>query len=322
MPRQARLDSPGTLHHVIVRGIEKRNIVDDTYDRENMVSRLGVLAEETNTSVYAWALMSNHMHILLKSGSHGLSQFMRRFLTGWAITYNIRHRRHGHLFQNRYKSIVCDEDAYFQELVRYIHLNPLRAMMVKSVYELDRYPWCGHSAIMGRKKMEWQEVDYVLSWFGKRKNNARKAYRRYVQDGSEDGHRDDLVGGGLVRTLGGWSQVVSLRKSKDTVLCDKRILGRDEFVERIITEADKRIRGQISINERKINAKKKIIKVCSKEGVSIEELNGGSRRGKISAIRKQLAMELVRGYGLTLAEAARQLGVSTSAISKIFERSK
>ena len=126
----------------------------------------------------------------------------------------------------------------------------------------------------------------------------------------------------MVHTLGGWSQVVSLRKSKDTVLCDERILGRDEFVERIITEADKRIRGQISINERKINAKKKIIKVCSKEGVSIEELNGGSRRGKISAIRKQLAMELVRGYGLTLAEAARQLGVSTSAISKIFERSK
>jgi putative transposase len=320
MPRQARLDSPGTLHHVIIRGIEKRNIVDDKYDRSNMVSRLGELAEETKTGIYAWALMSNHMHILVKSGPHGLSQFMRRLLTGYAITYNIRHRRHGHLFQNRYKSIVCDEDAYFQELVRYIHLNPLRAKMVKSMSALDRYPWCGHSAIMGRKKVEWQEIDYVLSWFGKRKTIARKAYLQYVKDGIEDGRRDDLVGGGLVRTLGGWSQVLSLRKSKDKVLCDERILGRDEFVESIIAEADKRIIGQISINERKIKAKKKILDVCSKEGVSIEELKGGSRRGRHSEVRAKLAMEFVRDYGLTLAETARQLGVSTSAISKIFER--
>jgi REP element-mobilizing transposase RayT len=131
MPRQARLDSPGTLHHVIIRGIEKKDIVQDKYDRKIMVTRLGDLAVETKTNIYAWALMSNHMHILLKSGPEGLSLFMRRLLTGYAITYNIRYKRNGHVFQNRYKSIVCDEDAYFQELVRYIHLNPLRAKMVK-----------------------------------------------------------------------------------------------------------------------------------------------------------------------------------------------
>ena len=101
MPRQARLDSPGTLHHVIVRGIEKRDIVNDEYDRKRLVSRLGDLAEETKTSVYAWVLMSNHMHILLKSGPAGLSRFMRRLLTGYAVTYNIRHKRHGHVFHCR-----------------------------------------------------------------------------------------------------------------------------------------------------------------------------------------------------------------------------
>ena len=94
MPRQARLDSPGTLHHVIVRGIEKKDIVNDKYDRKNMVSRLGELAEETKTNVYAWGLMSNHIHILLNSGPEVLSQYMRRLLTGYAITYNIRHKRH------------------------------------------------------------------------------------------------------------------------------------------------------------------------------------------------------------------------------------
>jgi len=245
---------------------------------------------------------------------------MRRLLTGYAITYNIRHRRHGHLFQNRYKSIVCDEDVYFQELVRYIHLNPLRAKMVKSMSELDRYPWCGHSAIMGRKKREWQDIDYVLSWFGKNGDNAIKIYRKYVKEGIEEGRRDDLVGGGLIRTLGGWSQVLSLRKSKDKVLSDERILGQDDFVERVIGEADKRIKAQISINERKVDAEKKIHEVCKRTGVNIEELKGGSRRGPLSELRARLAMELVRDYGLTLAETARQLGVSTSAVSQILIR--
>jgi REP element-mobilizing transposase RayT len=130
MPRQARLDAAGTLHHVIIRGIEKRRIVDDDQDRREFVSRLGKLASETGTSIYAWALMTNHAHILLSSGPAGLAKFMRRFLTGYAVSYNLRHRRHGHLFQNRYKSIVCDGERYFTELVRYIHLNPLRVKLV------------------------------------------------------------------------------------------------------------------------------------------------------------------------------------------------
>ena len=104
MPRKARLDTPGTLHHVIIRGIERRPIVDDDKDRENFVSRLGDLAAETETGIFAWTLMTNHAHILIKSGSLGLPNFMRRLLTGHAITYNLRHRRHGHLFQNRYPS--------------------------------------------------------------------------------------------------------------------------------------------------------------------------------------------------------------------------
>jgi len=102
MPRQARLDAPGTLHHVIIRGIEKRKIVDDKKDQNIFVERMGQIALDTDTTIYAWALMTNHAHILLKSGQQGLSTFMRRFLTGYAINYNKRHKRYGHLFQNRY----------------------------------------------------------------------------------------------------------------------------------------------------------------------------------------------------------------------------
>ena len=322
MPRQARLDSPGTLHHVIIRGIEKRRIVDDKVDRARLVQRMEDLSKETGTSVYAWSVMTNHAHILLKSGNRGLSYFMRRFLTGYAITYNIRHKRHGHLFQNRYKSIVCDEDAYFRELVRYIHLNPLRAKIVKTLSELDKYPWCGHSVIMGKKKRDWQDRNYVLRWFGKKEEEAKRVYRQYVKKGIIEGRREDLVGGGLVRTLGGWSQVLSLRKSKEKVLSDERILGGDKFVERILEEADEKIKYQLSIDERRIQAEKAIMEMCRKEGVKVEELRGGSRRGRLSGIRSRLAMDLVEKMGLPLAEAGRRLGVSTSAISKIMMRNK
>ena len=144
MPRGARLDAPGTLHHVIVRGIEKRKIVDDDDDRKNFVRRIGEVGLDTGTSIFAWALMDNHAHLLLKSGVAGLSAFMRRVLGGYAASYNRRHRQHGHLFQNRYNSIICEEDPYFKELVRYIHLNPLRAGVVDTLAKLDRYKWSGH----------------------------------------------------------------------------------------------------------------------------------------------------------------------------------
>ncbi len=102
MPRQARLDAPGTLHHVILRGLERGRIVADDADRAAFVARLGAVALATGTPLYAWALLPNHAHLLLRSGAQGLPQFMRRLLTGYALAYNRRHRRAGHLFQNRY----------------------------------------------------------------------------------------------------------------------------------------------------------------------------------------------------------------------------
>ena len=320
MPRQARLDAPGTLHHVIIRGIEKRKIVNDKYDRKDFVTRLGDLASDTKTEIYAWSLMSNHAHILLKSGPPGISKYMRRLLSGYAISYNLRHKRNGHLFQNRYKSIVCEEDAYFQELVRYIHLNPLRAKIVKDLSSLDRYPWCGHSVVMGKRKHEWQNVNYVLSWFGHKEGHARKAYREYVKDGLSDGKRPELVGGGLIRSLGGWSAVKSLRRSNEKVLSDERILGSGEFVGKLIEESDEKMKYQYSGDTQRKLAVKLIREVSDKEGINLKEMQLGSRRGRIPKIRSDLAYRLITEYGMTLAETGRQLGVSTSAISKILKR--
>jgi REP element-mobilizing transposase RayT len=320
MPRQARLDAPGTLHHVIVRGIEKRRIVSDVADRKNFLNRLGELSTDTKTIIYAWALMTNHAHILLRSSEMGLSAFMRRLLTGYAISYNRRHRRWGYLFQNRYKSIVCDEDAYFKELVRYIHLNPLRAKLVKSLTQLDRYRWSGHSVIMGNIKNDWQDRDYVLKYFDRKEGAARKAYRNYVLKAINEGRRPELVGGGLIRSMGGWSAVKAMRRSGDRELSDDRILGRGEFVERIIEEAEAQIKYQLPVKEHLYKIDKFISKICRSENVAIEALKAGSRSRKISKIRAQISIELVKNQGVSLAEVARRVGVSTSAISKIIKR--
>jgi len=321
MPRQARLDAPGTLHHVILRGIEKRQIIDDDNDRQNFLTRLGHLAEETQTAIYAWSLLANHAHLLLRSGPLGLPKFMRRFLTGYAVTYNLRHLRHGHLFQNRYHSIVCDEDVYFRELVRYIHLNPLRAHLVSTLLELDRYPWCGHAVLMGRIKYDWQDWKHALSWFGDREKDARRAYRKYMAEGAGQGRRPELVGGGLIKSYGGWSAVLSLRKTREEISGDQRILGTGDFVERVLSESGQLLRHRLSPAERCKKVETILNKECQKEGIELEELRMGSRRGKIPQVRSVIAQQLVRKLGMSLAEAARLLGVSTSAIFRIMQRS-
>jgi len=136
----------------MARGIERRKLFRDDKDRNSFLERLAIILEETQTQCYAWALIPNHFHILLRTGPTPLSKVMRRLMTGYAVTFNKRHRRSGYLFQNRYKSVVCEEDPYLLELIRYIHLNPLRAKLVQDLKELDKYPWTGHSAIIGRRK--------------------------------------------------------------------------------------------------------------------------------------------------------------------------
>jgi REP element-mobilizing transposase RayT len=201
MPRRARLDVPGTLHHVIVRGIEGRRIVNDVADRKNFVKRLGKLAVDAKTGIYAWTIMTNHAHILLRSSERGLSDFMRRLLTGYAVSYNRRHRRSG-----------------------------------------------------------------------------------------------------------------------ERELSDDRILGRGEFVERIIKEAEAKIKFQLPVSRSHQKINEYITKVCKNGKVSLDELKGGSRRKEVSGVRSRIAIELVKGHGVALAEVARRVGVSSSAISKILKR--
>ena len=317
MPRQARLDAPGTLHHVMIRGAEGEYIFQEDKDRQNFLSRLAQISEDTKARIVAWTLMSNHVHILMFSGPQGIAKFMRRLLTGYAIWYNRKYHRTGHLFQNRYKSIVCEEEPYLLELVRYIHLNALRAGMVKSMEELDRYPWSGHGVLIGRNKNDWQEREYVLRQFSETKGKAVRGYRKFMEEGIAQGRRNDLVGGGLVRSLGGWSQVLSLRgKGRRKTKHDVRILGGEDFVGQILKEADRRLRRQLQMGGIEDVIGRVVKELCKEEGVEEEELRNGGKRKKVSEVRAKISYRLSHEMGIPFAEIARQMGVCTSAVAK------
>lgn len=320
MPRQARLDVPGALHHIMVRGINKSKIFDDDQDKSRFLERLGQNVTEGNCSVYAWVLMDNHVHILFKSGTHGISAVMRKLLTWYAQYYNRRHKRTGHLFENRYKSILCDEDTYLLALVRYIHLNPLRANIVKTIEELDRYPFCGHRTIIGKAKHPWTDADYVLSQFGKTRRKSLAGYRKFMREGVGLGPQPELTGGGLLRSLGGWSQVIARRRTGKEEEGDERILGGGDFVHAILKETEERELRQLKLKRSGRTIQKIIDEECKKAGISPMEVVNGVRRRVVSRLRAVIARRGRTELGLSSAEMARHLGVAASSISRLIER--
>ena len=316
MPRQSRLDAPGVLHHVMGRGIEKRNIFINDADRHDFIERLAELSDDGAMDIYAWALLPNHFHLLCKTRNRPLPSSMRKLLTGYVVNFNRRHRRYGHLFQNRYKSIVCQEDRYFRELVRYIHLNLLRAGQVDDLDHLAHSPWSGHSAVLGIYKMPWQDTEYVLSHFGQNRGR-RKNYLQFVKEGEGQGRRPELVGGGLIRSLGGWSEVLALRRKEPKVAYDQRILGDSEFVQEVTTGLDDMVKKNLRLSGQRIDIDGLAARVCRQYKISVGELCSGSRRLNVVQARAALSWIAVRELGYSGAEIARYLGVTNSCVTRI-----
>jgi putative transposase len=316
MPRQARIDAPGALHHIIARGIERRKIFDDDQDRKSFIERLGVILEQTGTECYAWALIPNHFHLLLRTGSAPIATVMRRLLTGHAISFNHRHRRSGHLFQNRYKSILCQEDVYQMELVRYINLNPLRAKLVADMDALDKYPYCGHAVVMGTHNHAWQNTHEVLQNFGKKATAARKRYRSFVEKGIEHGKRNDLTGGGFIRSAGGWTTVKALRAADTHEKSDERILGDGAFVERILSESQEALNKRYALKAAGVTVADVAERVAQVLGITTEQvwLPGKFRQQVIA--RSLLCFWAVHELGESMTTLGKRLGISTAAVSK------
>ncbi|MGD0489630.1 MAG: transposase [Syntrophorhabdales bacterium] len=303
MPRKPRLDIEGALHHVMVRGIERCKLFRSKKDYEDLIRRFQDVFTSGKATVYAWVLIPNHVHLLIRTGVEPLSRVMRKILTGYAVSFNRRHKRTGHLFQNRFKSILVEEEPYFLQLVRYIHLNPLRSSLVTSLDELDTYPWSGHSVLLGRRECAWQECGYVLTRFGATAKAARGAYRAFVAAATAEGRRPDLTGGGLVRSTGG------LRRGREAWASDERILGGSDFVESVKAQID-----AFQPAKARRNMNDLLRDVSGKTGLSIPELVSGSKRREVILARSYISFVAVKEEGLRLAEVARALNVSKQSI--------
>ena len=320
MPRKARIDAPGALHHIIVRGIEKRKIFKDNTDRQRLIERLGAILNDSQTFCYAWALMPNHFHLLLKTGLTPIATIMRRLLTGYAVYFNRRHRRWGHLFQNRYKSILCQEDNYLLELVRYIHLNPLRAEKVSDLKKLERYAYCGHGVLMGYHRNDWQSVDEVLKLFGKNLFLARRRYREFVKNGVNQGRRHDLVGGGLIRSIGGWQAFKALNRADKHLKSDERILGDSDFVEEVLKKAQEKRERQYQLEAEGYSIDQVAERVAVLLGVECERVWKKGKHPKTVKARSLLCYWGVRELGISATELARRIGITQPAISQSVKR--
>jgi putative transposase len=316
MPRKARIDAPGALHHIICRGIAKSKIFLDAKDRNTFLKRLGKILTETNTPCYAWALMPNHFHLLLRTGMVPISRIMSRLLTGYAIYHNRRHDRQGHLFQNRYKSILCQENTYLLELVRYIHLNPLRGKIVEDINHLDKYRYCGHSTILGNINNSWQEIDRILGLFHDKRHLARRHYRNFVHKGIAQGKRSDLIGGGLVRSVGGWSALKSVRQENKYQKGDERILGDGDFVEQTLKAANEAMERKYMLQAQGIDLDKIANRVANLLEIDTAEVWATGRYRHIVQARSLFCYWAVRELGTSMTFLSKKLNISIPAVGK------
>lgn len=289
-------------------------------------------------------------------------------MTGYAVTFNKRHKRAGHLFQNRYKSVICEEDPYLLELIRYIHLNPLRAGLVKDLKDLDKYPWTGHSTILGRRKnpllpaikdsksniknqatpnqkernlypvkfmtmkseahltgaqseilLAEKTIEDVLLNFGETKKTARRRYREFVEKGIKHGTREDLQGGGLVRSAGGETAGLLGRAKEDREKGDARILGTGEFVNQALMKAGKDWEKR---QEDKISLPELVGKVASHLDLNKERIISASRRKEITDARALVCHFAINNLSYSASEVARALAISRVNAGRCAERGK
>ena len=204
MARQARRDAPGAVHHVILRGIERRAIFADDRDREDLLRRLERILPEASMCCFAWALMPNHVHLVVRTGDTSLARVMARLGTGYAREFNRRHDRVGYLFQNRYKDFPVDDETHLRTLVGYVHLNPVRAGIVAGLRALSRFPWTGHAALLGGARRSFHAVEPALALFSDSPRQAREhllEWMRRADDVALLNHEADPRVAALIRAV-------------------------------------------------------------------------------------------------------------------------
>ena len=285
MARRPRLFAAGVLYHVIVRGNQRQKTFTAESDYQAYIERLARYRKKYDYVLHAYCLMPNHVHLLVESSEQPLAKFMQGLQQSYSQYFNLRHRKTGHVFEGRYKAILCQKDQYLLQLIRYIHLNPVRAGMVRSP---ERYRYSGDHVYLQGKATETIDPATVLSMLG-----GKQAYRRFVQDGLSEGHKEEYY-----------------------AVEDQRFLGAEGFGARLLKKepglsGKKRTRRSIETVARELA---KLLKI------DVQALCSPDRGWAISKARTIAAYVLVRRLGYRLSDVAAYFGRDMATLATLLAR--
>lgn len=282
MARKPRIHYPGAVYHVILRGNAKQDIFFDAEDRYRLYLLLQEGVERFGYRVHAFCFMTNHIHLAVQIADIPLARIMQNLSFRYTRWVNGRQKRSGHLFQGRYKAVLVDAGSYLLELVRYLHLNPVRANMVVSP---DDYPWSSHRAYCGVETIPWIVTEPTLAMLATNRELAVRAYADFIRDGLGQERRPEFHGEGVA---------------------DNRVFGDDDFVERVV--GNEVLSGRVSLEDI-------LSEVCQRYSTTVDDL---ARPGKerVAALRRAMAAWIVQDVpSVTLTELAERTGREVASLS-------
>ncbi len=284
MARKPRIHFSGAVYHVILRGNAGQPIFFDDRDRYRLCIILQYVVEKFSCRIHGFCLMTNHVHLVVQTGDVPLSRIMQILSLRYTKWINFSQSRTGHVFQGRYKALLLDADTYLMELVRYIHLNPVRAGMVASV---DDYPWSGHHGYLGVEVLPWLTTDWALSMFSTDTRNAQNAYANFVMDGIGEKRRNEFHIG----------------------TCEGRILGDENFTDDSFVKANQ-LRGCSFSLADVINA------VCHRYVITAEQLKAPGKARPFSEARAVTALLVQESLWLSLTELGKILSRNIAPLGR------
>lgn len=288
MARKQRIHFPGAFYHVILRGNAGEPIFFDDRDSYRLYMIIQYAVEKFRCRIHAFCLMRNHLHLVVQVDDVPLSRIMQNISLRYTKWINYSRNRTGHLFQGRYKAILVDADTYLLELVRYVHLNPVRANASAAP---EDYPWSGHRGYLGSEPIPWLTTETVLAMLSPRPAQARKAYISFVLAGSGEGRRGEFHSG----------------------TCEGRLLGDDRFTEEILVRVNQKGKREYSLDE-------VIGAVCARFRITPEKLRAAGKVRPMTEARAIAAAIVQVSPHLRLTDLAKLLGRDLSALVKAAQR--
>lgn len=290
MARKPRVEIEGGLYHIISRGNNRQLIFGSDDDYLKMLLLLAQQKAKLPFYLYAYCLMPNHIHLLVERREDAISRVMHRLLTGYSQYHNRKYRNVGHLLQGRYKAILCQSDQYLAELVRYIHLNPVRAKMVRKP---EAFLYSGHRAYVGLDEPWLVDVDPVLRHFGATKKLARERFDLFVRAGMKLGHREEFY-----RAEEG------------------RILGSEEFVEQTKNRVGEIPRGARPQIEKRSALDLQALTKAVEDATRLKSAEFFSRsKSRAIVLAKEATIVVGRELNVSNAALSKLIGVDSSVVS-------